>query len=268
MAKLPFLAFIVDFQSWQLQTSFRSIDPWYINPFIAASPEPYKHARKYRVEIDSSFALLRKPFGLPVIYGAYPWANHSVVEKQWRGVKIHTWDPSPWMGEWDNEPIPQNERTIAWSCASLMDKSDWLKKLNPEWPVVRHFPAKGKAGGGGKRNSVPDEKTLIKELYAPNAGALIPGHHRSKGAAFWRARIMVCASWVLTPSWGEPNCVGMIGDSWMTSLRDIETMSAAKRYDLACRQETDYRKWSRTKMQELDLIAKAVKAAREFKRKS
>jgi hypothetical protein len=149
-------------------------------------------------------------------------------------------DPSPWCHDqypevWGQEPPHPEVRLRSWVCASLLDKSKWVKDLGVTWGLLEL--------GNKKQEQVRVPEVEVVKHYRSNWGVLCPPHyHALRGSRWWRARYVFAAR-ARCVLLGDQDEVAFLGSTYHLRPGDVETLAADAVDELARAQEVAF--WNR-----------------------
>jgi hypothetical protein len=166
----------------------------------------------------------------PMLAPMFPWGDHTkLVRNNLDNMRVFAWDPTPLV----NIKLPYfiSLRQRRWVYATLQDHNDWLKTMNPQWPVCR---LGAKSAGD---TYYPEAEVL--ENYATSWGVLCP-EYKSAGSGWWRVRYHHAAVLGNVLKCGLTDALSMdfyqskAGHSpYSYRISEIEKMDTANLHDLA-----------------------------------
>ena len=197
----------------------------------------HREALEHQVHKIAERGLGNRELWAPVFPGGDLSTMQVPAERYWG------FDPSGWARELYpaqlNAPAHDPEvRLRSWVCASLLDKSAWVKDRQLRWDVL--------ALGNRKLEQVRVPEAVVLQHYRSNWGVLCPPHyHAKRGSRWWRARYVFAAA-AGNVLLGDHDEVAFLGASYHINATDVEGLVARDLADLATAQADALRRrsWS------------------------
>jgi hypothetical protein len=177
-----------------------------------------------------------------VVFGAVP-GNHP--RDRWHGVDPSAAFTTPLI----NARFTPKDR--AFSCVSLLNRSDWVDKLNLEWPV--HYAGNRKVGERLKT------EVDVVGFVGQYRGMLSPSYKYLNGSGWFRSRFQYAAH-VGAVVYAEPDEVAGL-DGYHVPIDEIQSSTDRRLTNLASRQGKIFTNASwdmRTLERRLDKLVKKV----------
>lgn len=199
--QLPQAMYYEDWQINQVFNSARNIarrhevqftkklgDQWFYNQEIPTNHWPTLVKGLETIYDPASVHLYPRVGVVPM----YPWGDLSKINSRmpYDVTQDNTLmvDPTPAvidLSPQDGEVSLQAQKTKAWACASLMDHTNWVDKLNPSWPVNYFGSRKYKERGGERLKT----EAGVRFEYSKHAGLLSPKYPHA-GSGWFRSRFV------------------------------------------------------------------------------
>lgn len=171
----------------------------------------------------------------PMLAPMFPWGDHTkLIKNNLDNLRVYAWDPTPLVKIDEITPVEKRivyqERKQQWVYATLQDHNDWLKTMNPQWPVCR-------LGAKSAGDIYYPEAEVLKN-YATSWGVLCP-EYKSAGSGWWRVRYHHAAVLGNVLKCGLTDALSMdfyehkINGPYAYRISEIEKLDTAGLHDLA-----------------------------------
>lgn len=187
-----------------------------------------------------------------VIAPLFPWGDHGKFKRIHPMTRLYPLDPTN-FAQVLTTPGDDQEKRRAWVCAALADQSNWTRKINPSWPLVRQHGQRNVRGWG--RIS---EDEVVNGLYRTHWGVLAPRQGSMAGTGWWRSRY-VYAVQARSIMWADPREVIGLGGPYLHTMQAIEASTDAALRQLADHQRDHLLDKSHGQAVVLDILESALK---------